>query len=186
MLKYQCIPLIFPVYNYQINKMPVLRILTIPDPVLYKPCDRIAKIDDNIVSFAKDLLETMHFYKNCVGLAAPQAGKNFRLVVVNVGLYPKPHPNNGEMVLINPSLKLSPGRKVGREGCLSVPDMTGNVYRADQAELEALNLDGNIIKFTATGFEAVVLQHEIDHLDGIVFLDRVVSLKTDVFRRKTY
>ena len=166
--------------------MPVLKILTIPDPLLYKPCEKIALINDDLRKFAKNLLDTMHSYKNCVGLAAPQAGSNFRMIVVNVGLSPKPHHNNGEMILVNPVLKLSGERKTGREGCLSVPDMTGNVSRAAEVELEALNMEGNIIKLSTTGFEAVVLQHEIDHLDGILFLDRVVSLKTDIFRRKTY
>ena len=165
--------------------MPVLKILTIPDPVLSKPCEKIATIDQDIVTLAKNMLDTMHFHKNCVGIAAPQIGLNIRIVVVNVGLYPKPHPNNGELVLINPVLKLSAERKIGREGCLSIPDMTGNVYRATGLELEALNLDGNIIKLNTDGFEAVVIQHEADHLDGILFLDRVVSLKTDVFRRKS-
>ncbi len=166
--------------------MPLLKILTIPDPVLSKISNFIETIDEKIKTLANDMLETLHSHKNCVGIAAPQVGKNLRMVVINVGLYPKPHHNNGELVLINPVLKLFGERKAGREGCLSIPDLTANVARSNEVSLRALDINGNIVQFETYGFEAVVLQHEIDHLDGILFLDRVVSLKTDVFRRKSY
>ncbi len=166
--------------------MSVIKIITIPDPILNNKSKIIENIDDSIRKMASDMLETMRFHKNCIGLAAPQIGQNLRMVVINLSLYPKPHPNHGELVLINPSLIVSGEKKLGREGCLSVPDLTANVLRSIKVEIEALNLDGNIIKFETEGFESVVVQHEVDHLDGILFLDRVASLKTDVFRRKQY
>ncbi|MCX5781564.1 MAG: peptide deformylase [Elusimicrobia bacterium] len=166
--------------------MSVIKVLTIPDPILNKKSKKIENIDEVVRKIASDMLQTMHFHKNCIGLAAPQIGQNLRMVVINLALYPKPHPNHGELVLINPLLKVSEQKKIGREGCLSVPDLTANVLRSIRVEIEALNLDGNFIKFETEGFEAVVIQHEADHLDGILFLDRVASLKTDVFRRKQY
>lgn len=164
--------------------MSVLPILTIPHPALYRPCAKIERIDEQIRTLAADMIAAMKSHPHCVGIAAPQVGKNIRLVVIDVSLYPKPHPNRGEMTLINPVLRPFGEKRIGREGCLSVPDLTGNVLRSEKVDVEALNLDGNIIKFETSGFEAVVVQHEVDHLDGILFLDRVASLKTDVFRRK--
>lgn len=166
--------------------MSVLDILTIPAPELNKKSELIISINDDIKKLAMDMLETMHHYKSCVGLAAPQVGRNVSMIVVNVGLYHKPYPHHGEMILINPILKLAGERKIGREGCLSIPDLTANVFRASEIEVQASNLEGGSVKLNCTGFEAVVIQHETDHLEGVLFLDRVASLKTDVFRRKKY
>jgi peptide deformylase len=166
--------------------MPLLKIIKIPDPLLNKRSSVIENITPDILKFACDLEETMLSNKNCVGLAAPQASKNIRLIAVDISLHPKNFKNHGRLILINPVILLKEGNVSGREGCLSVPDWTGNVARAQNITVSAVDKGGNPVKLDTDGFESVVLQHEIDHLDGILFLDRVNSIKTDVFRRKHY
>jgi peptide deformylase len=129
----------------------------------------------------KDVLDTMRSYPGCVGLAAPQLGELVRVVVVDVSEHPKAETSNGLMVLANPRLVDSEGGEVAREGCLSIPDLTANVRRATRIVVE--HAEG---KVECEGFEARCVLHEMDHLDGILFLDRVESLVDDVFRRKTY
>jgi peptide deformylase len=128
---------------------------------------------------AQDLLDTMHSFGHCVGIAAPQIGELVRVVVVDVTGHRKAATSHGELVLVNPVILAADGAEVGREGCLSIPELTGNVRRATHVTIEA---DG--LRVEAEGFEARALQHEIDHLDGLLFLDRVESLEADVFRRK--
>ena len=118
---------------------------------------------------------------HCVGLAAPQIGELVRIVVVDVSSHPKGSVNNGRLLLVNPVVVDSSGSKLGREGCLSIPDLTANVRRARRITVE--HAGGT---FESSGFEARCVLHEIDHLDGILFLDRVASLVDDVFRRQTY
>ena len=130
---------------------------------------------------AADLLETMDSLGHCVGLAAPQIGDLIRVVTVDVSEHPKAPENNGRLVLVNPRIVESSGAEIGREGCLSIPDLTANVRRATAIAVE--HAGGRI---ESSGFEARCIQHEIDHLDGILFLDRVASLADDVFRRKRY
>lgn len=136
--------------------------------------------------FLDRLVKTMEFYPGCVGLAAPQVGHHFRAIVVDVRRYRSPVDGHGLQVLINPVILNARFPQMNREGCLSVSDYTGNVVRHQEILVEGTNLEGKSIWIYAKGFEAVVLQHEIDHLDGLLFLDRVSSLKTDVFRRKDY
>lgn len=166
--------------------MSKLEIIRIPNPVLKKVSSPIKEITPEISKLIADMLDTMHSFKSCIGLAAPQVNKSLRLLVIDVSLYHKPHPNHGQLIMINPGICKREGNRFGREGCLSVPDLTGNVIRAEKILVEAINQEGKPIKIESTGFESVVIQHEIDHLDGLLFLDRVSSLKTDVFRRKTY
>lgn len=165
--------------------MPVLPILTIPHPLLKRPSAPLSVITPEIIRFTDDLTETMRHYRHCVGLAAPQAGKSVRLIVIDVSLHAKPHPNHGLLVLVNPAVTAGTEPKTGREGCLSVPDFTGNVTRFQKITVTGTDIEGRNVTIHSSGFEAVVLQHEIDHLDGILFLDRVSSLKTDVFRRNS-
>ncbi len=164
--------------------MPILSIATIPDPVLKAVCAPIHEITPEIRELAAAMTDTMHHSPHCVGIAAPQVKKPVRLVVIDASLSPKPQPNHGLLLLINPVITRKEGKRSGREGCLSVPDFTGNVNRAEKVTVQALCLEGSPVSINAEGFEAVLLQHEIDHLDGLLFLDRVSSLKTDVFRRK--
>jgi peptide deformylase len=131
---------------------------------------------------AADLLDTMRAHPGCVGLAAPQLGEPVRIVVVDVSEHPKAPPSqHGELVLVNPAVTRREGAHVAREGCLSIPHLTANVRRATHITVVAGELE-----IEADDFEARCLLHEIDHLDGVLFLDRVDSLATDVFRRKTY
>jgi peptide deformylase len=94
--------------------------------------------------------------------------------------------NHGHLVLVNPEITRWEGHTVGREGCLSVPDYTGNVIRAEKIHLDALDREGNPLSFEMDGFEARAIQHELDHVDGLLFLDRLVSRRQDLFRRKVY
>ena len=162
----------------------MLKLLTIPDPFLKKKVLYVVDIDENIRTLTTSMLDTMRNYPHCVGLAASQLGIDLRIIAVDVSLYPKKFENHGQLLLINPEITSSSGRQTFREGCLSIPDFTGNVTRADDITVTARDINNNKLEIKAGGFEATVLQHEIDHLDGILFLDRVSSLKTDVFRRK--
>ena len=128
-----------------------------------------------------DLVDTMDSLGHCVGLAAPQLGELVRIVVVDVSEHPKAGDHNGRLLLVNPQIVRTEGSKVGREGCLSIPDLTANVRRA-----LTITVEHGGGEFESTGFEARCIQHEVDHLDGILFLDRVSSLVDDVFRRKRY
>ena len=128
-----------------------------------------------------DLLETMRSYPGCVGLAAPQVAEPVRIVAVDVSEHPKAETSNGLLLLANPRVVESEGSEVAREGCLSIPDLTANVRRATR--IAVVHAAGRV---ECAGFEARCVLHEIDHLDGILFLDRVESLVDDVFRRKTY
>ena len=133
-----------------------------------------------------DLVDTMQANQGCVGLAAPQLDELVRVVVVDVSEHPRTTTHNGLLVLVNPRIVASSGAEVGREGCLSIPDLTANVRRATEIGVKASTPSGEVVKIQSREFEARCIQHEIDHLDGILFLDRVDSLKTDVFRRKQY
>ena len=128
----------------------------------------------------------MRANNRCVGLAAPQLGHEVRMVVVDVSEHPRATRHHGLLVLVNPVMRLGSVSEVAREGCLSIPDLTANVRRATELQVDALDPQGANQTIEAEGFEARCLQHEIDHLDGILFLDRVASLTTDVFRRKSY
>ena len=108
------------------------------------------------------------------------------MIAVDVSEHPKATTAHGELVLVNPRVVESSGAEVAREGCLSIPELTANVRRATEIAVEATRPDGSAVSLETEGFEARCLLHEIDHLDGVLFLDRVDSLATDVFRRKSY
>ena len=112
-----------------------------------------------------------------VGIAAPQVGENLRLVVVDCSQSLRPCKNHGLLYLANPAIESSEGETLGREGCLSVPDWVGMVPRAKNITLSFDDLNGDRQRIEAIGFEARVIQHEIDHLDGVLFIDRIVSSK---------
>ncbi|HEX9780936.1 MAG TPA: peptide deformylase [bacterium] len=166
--------------------MPSLPVRTFPDPILKQPTRHVPKPDQETRRFIERMVRTMRSHARCVGLAAPQVGSRLRIAVMDVTGHPKAGAGHGLLVLVNPSLRRLQGGRLGREGCLSVPDFTGNVRRAQRVELEAQDERGRRFALWLEGFEAVVAQHEVDHLDGRLFLDRVASLGADVFPRKTY
>jgi peptide deformylase len=159
--------------------VPVREILLYPDPILKQVAAPAQPGDAEVVG--RDLVDTMRSFGRCVGLAAPQLGELVRMIVVDVSEHPAAETSNGLLVLANPRIAAADGAEVGREGCLSIPDLTANVRRATRIEVE--HADGSV---ECQGFEARCVQHELDHLDGILFLDRVDSLVDDVFRRKVY
>jgi peptide deformylase len=165
--------------------MAVLEILTYPDPRLEEIAQAVEHFDDELRAFVADLEETRLAGPGAVGIAAPQVGRNQRIVIVDISAKPK-NPNHGHLVLVNPEITEWDGFAVGREGCLSVPDFTGNVIRAERITLEAVNEWGEMQQYLCEGFEARAIQHEMDHLDGLLFLDRLVSRRNDLFRRKVY
>ena len=133
-----------------------------------------------------DLIDTMRASPACVGLAAPQIGVSQRAIVVDVTRHPKTTTCHGLVVLLDPVVVESGGRAVGREGCMSVPDLTADVARAERIVIQGVDEQGAERVIATDGFEARAFQHEVDHLDGMLILDRVASLSTDVFRRKVY
>ncbi len=165
--------------------MAILDILVFPDPVLKQASEPVTEFNDEFKQFVADLDETRLAAPGCVGIAAPQVACFQRVALVDVSGNPK-HQSNGYMVLVNPEIIEWEGYKKGREGCLSVPDYTGNVMRATSIVLEAQDVNGVMQRYECEGFEARAVQHEIDHLDGLLFLDRLVSRRNDLFERKVY
>ena len=166
--------------------MPVRPVVRLPDHVLKRLADPVTDIGPDEKALAADLLDTMADSPHCVGVAAPQIGVSVRAFCVDVTGHKKADSCHGAFVLFNPVLILGRHLELAREGCLSVPDLTGNVARATEVVVRGLTPDGTTRVVEANAFEARAIQHELDHLDGMLFLDRVGSLSTDVFRRKRY
>jgi peptide deformylase len=167
--------------------MPAQTILAYPHPILKKVCRSVVAIDAEIASLLQDLLDTMRAGPGSVGVAAPQIGVTLRVCVVDVSANRLGKENNhGLLFMVNPEIVARTGSAIMREGCMSVPDYTGEVERATQITVRFTDGDGSFREITASGFEAVAIQHEMDHLDGLLFLDRITSLKTGLFRRKNY
>ena len=165
--------------------MAVRSIRIYPDPILKQVAEPVRALDKTVVAVIQDLVDTMVDSGHSVGVAAPQIGILQRVVVVDVSRSKLGKDNNhGLLEMVNPEIIEKSGSKLMREGCMSVPDYTGNVQRAEHIVVEFTNRTGQLRVIEATGFEAVAIQHELDHLDGLLFLDRVSSLKTDLYRRK--
>jgi peptide deformylase len=160
-------------------------VLVLPDARLKQPSRPIGTVDRDAQALALDLVDTMRSRPACVGLAAPQIGVAVRAFVVDVTGHRKAQSCHGEVVLFDPEVIVAHGPVVAREGCLSVPDLTGDVARAGTVVVRGVTLDGGVRVVEADAFEARALLHEIDHLDGLLFLDRVGS-HDQVFRRKVY
>lgn len=163
--------------------MAVLDILVYPDPRLKQVSPPVEQFDEDLRAFIRDLEETMRAGPGGVGIAAPQVGHFQRIVIVDVSAKPKIK-HHGRLVLVNPVITAREGSVVGREGCLSVPEFTGNVARAKFISLEACNEFGEKLSFDMERYEARAVQHEMDHLDGLLFLDHLVS-RRDLFRRQS-
>ena len=156
----------------------------LPERVLKDRAEPLRDVADH--DLAADLVDTMRASPACVGLAAPQIGVSKRLIVVDVTQHPKTTTCHGLVVLIDPEIIESSGRELGREGCMSVPDLTANVARAKRVVVRGTSPEQGPMVIATEGFEARAFQHEVDHLDGLLILDRVASLATDVFRRRVY
>lgn len=147
--------------------MAVLPIRRFGDPVLRQKAKRISKVDKSIRRLVDDMIETMHDASG-VGLAAPQVGVSLRLILIEA--------SEGEIqVLVNPEIVKSHGERVVDEGCLSLPGYVGEVARSTQVTVKAQNLDGKEIRIKASELLAQALEHEIDHINGVLFVDRLVS-----------
>lgn len=164
--------------------MAVLPVLAYPDERLKQISTSVVEFDGELRRFIADLEETMRSFPGCVGLAAPQVNRFQRIVIVDVSSRTGVR-HHGHLVLINPEMLEKTGEVAGREGCLSVPDYTGNVARAEHIRLQAQDGNGRRLSYDCEGYEARAIQHEIDHLDGFLFLDRLVR-RRDLFRRRNY
>ncbi|XOQ52923.1 MAG: Peptide deformylase [Succiniclasticum sp.] len=150
--------------------MSVLEIHTAGDPVLKTVCDPVARVDKKIRRTLKDMADTLYASHNGIGLAAPQVGILKRLVVIDL------QDGSGLLELVNPVITKKEGSQIGTEGCLSVPNFEGDVERATYVEVEYKDGKGQPQFLKADGLLAVCLQHELDHLDGILFTDKAVTI----------
>lgn len=164
--------------------MAVLPVLVYPDERLKRISEAVTIFDEALRRFLADMEDTLASFPGCVGLAAPQVDRFQRIVIVDVSAKPNIR-HHGRLILINPEIPEKDGEAIGREGCLSVPDYTGNVARVERIYLRAQDSSGAVREYKCEGYEARAVQHELDHLDGFLFLDRLVS-RRDLIRRKVY
>ena len=160
--------------------MAILEIFRYPDPRLSRIARPVAKINGDIVQLLNDMVETMYAAPG-VGLAATQVGALHRVIVLDID---HENPQKNLYKLINPVISRSEGEVLWEEGCLSVVDFTAEVQRAAQVEVVALDTNEKEFRIEAEGLLAVALQHEIDHLDGKLFIDRISRLKRDLYTRR--
>lgn len=175
--------------------MAKLEVLTYPNPILKRKSVKIENINSKIVTLAKDMLDTMYL-ENGVGLAAPQVGELVRMIVIDT----RPTDEDGKpkldtmteleqkisypLILINPEVVKKEGKIKWEEGCLSVPGYVDGVERAKYIECKALNEKGEEVLLKTDGLLAVCIQHEIDHLDGKLFIERLSAIKTAMIKNK--
>lgn len=160
--------------------MPIMEILQFPHPVLRRRASEITRIDDRVRTLAKAMIETMHHAPG-IGLAAPQVGVSERLIVVDLSV--------GEsadelLILVNPEILVGEGELDMEEGCLSVPGLNEKVKRHARVRVRGLDLEGRTVEIEGEDLFAVALQHEIDHLEGVLFLDHISRLKRSRYMTK--
>ncbi len=165
--------------------MAVVPVVRLPDRRLTVLSNEVRSVDAEARALGVDLIDTMRASPACVGLAAPQIGVNRRAFAVDVTGHRKARSCHGPFVLFDPEILWAEAPVTAREGCMSVPDLTGDVARASRLEVRGLDLDGASRSLVVDAFEARAVLHEIDHLDGLVFLDRVVSAGA-VHARRVY
>ncbi len=164
----------------------VLPVITAPADVLSTYCEQVDPRSGIVIQLAADLLATMEVSPGCVGLAANQVGMPFQVFSLDVSQHPKARTCHGRFVLVNPTIESSSRNEKAREGCMSVPDFTGDVKRATRIVVRGLlPKTGEETTIETDAFEARALQHEIDHLHGLVFLDRVAGAH-GIYPRKVY
>jgi peptide deformylase len=162
--------------------MALREVLRFPDRRLAEVSEPIEEVSDEIRVLAKDMLDVMYDEPG-IGLAAPQVGETIRLVVVDTE-WTEEGAEKTPLVLVNPEIVQREGKLSWTEGCLSVPDFQAEVERAESVRLLATDLDGQELVIDAEGLRAVCFQHEVDHLDGILFIDRISRLKREMYVRK--
>jgi peptide deformylase len=154
--------------------MAVLPIRTVPDPILRKKTKRVSSIDKSIKKLVADMRETLHADTGRVGLAAPQVGVSLRITVIGI-------PEEEDLILINGEIVRRKGQRLVSEGCLSIPGYVGELYRAESVTAKGLDINGKEIRIKAEGLLSQALEHEIDHLNGTLYIDRLES--TDTLRK---
>ena len=166
--------------------MAVREVLKYPNELLKQDSIEVTELTDHVKTVINDLKDTMLAAGHSTGIAAPQIGELLRIITIDASLNKKCKENHGFMVLINPEIIEHSGNITSREGCMSVPDYTGNVTRAERIIVNYYDENFQQCVLETHGFEAILIQHESDHLNGMLFVDRVVSKRTDLFRRKKY
>lgn len=151
-----------------------------PDPILRKKAKTVSKFGPSLKPILSALMDTLRAQPSGIGIAAPQIGISQRIVIVDVSARV---PGAKLMILINPEIQKTWEQRPSREGCMSVPEYTGNLHRFNQVQIVWHDPEGRRNQKIAAGLEAVCIQHEIDHLNGVLFLDHVSSLKTDMIPR---
>jgi peptide deformylase len=156
--------------------MAVLPIRTLPDPVLRRKTKRVSTIDKSVKKLIVDMRQTLHAEPGRVGLAAPQVGVSLRVAVICL-------PGEGEkdIILINPEIVRRKGQRVVSEGCLSLPGYVGELVRAESVTAKGLNLAGRPVRIKAEGLLSQALEHEVDHLNGMLYIDRMENM--DLLRK---
>ncbi len=173
--------MIFPSKKGIMLTMAILNILKYPEPILKRKAEPVTQITDEIRRLIDDMAETMYEAPG-VGLAAPQIGRSVRVIVLDVNS--KEEEKRELICLINPEIIEQTGEVVWEEGCLSVPDYTADVRRAERVVVKGLDRNGKEEVIVGEGFLSIVFQHEIDHLNGVLFIDRLGLIKRDLIRRK--
>jgi len=158
----------------------IREIVKYPDPILQRPTEKIAEFNEELRTLAADMFESMYKAQG-IGLAAPQIGVSKRITVIDLSNQQNP---DDKIVLVNPEIVHREGKQVEEEGCLSLPDIRDKVSRAAKVRVQAQDLDGNPVELEGTDLLARAFQHEIDHLDGILFLWRLSALKRDLILRR--
>ena len=160
--------------------MSILTIKNCLDPVLHKKCELIKNITDDLIGLSNDMIETM-FSAPGAGLAANQIGVSRQLIVVDMGIgTDKANP----IVVINPVITASEDEILAEEGCLSIPDIFAEVKRAKRVEMKGVGLNGNDVRYEVEGYLARAFQHEMDHLNGVLFWDNLGKIKRDLLKRR--
>lgn len=162
--------------------MPLRDIVQFPDARLKQVSKPITEVDDALRELARDMIEVMYDEPG-IGLAAPQLAASVRMFVIDTE-WSQEGGEKQPLVVLNPEISDREGEITWEEGCLSVPDYTANVERHAKITLRGTDLDGNPIEETAEGLRAVCIQHEVDHLDGILFIDRISRLKRSLYVKK--
>jgi peptide deformylase len=168
--------------NRAVNPMALREVLKFPDPRLREIAKPVLEINDEIRELAKDMCDVMYDEPG-IGLAAPQLGVSLRLIVVDTS-WTEEDAERNPLILINPEITEQAGSIIWKEGCLSVPDLESEVERSETLRLIAQDLEGEEVVINAEDLQAVCFQHEADHLDGVLFIDRISRLKRNLYAKR--